>query len=65
MAELILAAIVLGVVVLAAWPVLAGLRRPRRPQDQADVTDVEPVPPRHPDEPMPGSRPRRERHGKP
>jgi hypothetical protein len=65
MAELILVAIVIGVAVLAAWPLAAAWRRPRHPSDQDEVTDIEPVPPRDPDEPVPGSRPSRERHGKP
>jgi hypothetical protein len=65
MAELILVALVVGVVVLAAWPLASIWRRPGHPSDQDDVTDIEPVPPREPDEPRPGSRPSRERHGKP
>lgn len=65
MAELILIALVIGVVVLAAWPLAVAWRRPRDASDQDDVTDIEPVPPREPDEPVPGSRPSRERHGKP
>jgi hypothetical protein len=65
MAEVILVAIVLGVVVLAAWPLAASLRKPHDPREQDDVTDIGPVPPRDPDEPLPGSRPSRERHGKP
>ena len=65
MAELILVALVLGVVVLAAWPLASAGRRPRDAREQDEVTDIEPVPPRDPDEPVPGSRPSRERHGKP
>ena len=53
MAELILVALVLGVVVLAAWPLAAAWRPPRDAGDQDEVTDIEPVPPRDPDEPVP------------
>ena len=65
MAELILVALVLGVVVLAGWPLASARRRPRDAREQDEVTGIEPVPPRDPDEPVPGSRPSRERHGKP
>jgi hypothetical protein len=64
-AELILLALAVGAVVLAAWPLASAWRKPRHPSDQDDVTRIEPVPPRDPDEPLPGSRPSRERHGKP
>jgi hypothetical protein len=64
-AELILVALAVGAVVLAAWPLASAWRQPRDPSDQDHVTDIEPVPPRNPDEPLPGSRRSRERHGKP
>lgn len=65
MAELIIAAVVVGIVVLVAWPVLMSRTRRRNPRAQDDVTPTEPVPPTEPDEPLPGSRAHRERHGKP
>lgn len=65
MAELIVLVVVVGVVVLVAWPVLATRSRGRNPVAQDDVTGTKPFPPRDPDAPLPGSRPRRARHGKP
>jgi hypothetical protein len=64
-AELIVLAVVIGLVVLSFWPLAVARSRRRSPRDQDDVTDTEPVPPRKPAEPLPGSRPHREAHGKP
>jgi hypothetical protein len=63
--ELIVIAVVIGVVVLAAWPLAAVLRRDRSPLDQPQVTDTERVPPPDPAAPIPGSRAHRRRQGKP
>lgn len=65
MAELIIVAVIVGLVVLAAWPLALARSRPRHPREQDEVTDTGPVPPRDPSEPLPGSRPDRERHGQP
>ena len=58
-------AVVIGVVVLAAWPITAALRRDRSPLDQPHVTDTGRTPPRDPAAPIPGSRTHRRRQGKP
>jgi hypothetical protein len=55
-------AVVVGLVVLLAWPLLKRYQRRRDPRDQDPVTGAAP-PPRVPDEPVPGSRPHRRRRG--
>lgn len=65
MGELIAVAVVIGIGVLLAWPVLASMRRRRSPHDQQPVTKDRPVPSADPDRPVPGSRPYRRRQGKP
>ncbi|HEX6237101.1 MAG TPA: hypothetical protein VFZ68_07895 [Acidimicrobiales bacterium] len=65
MAELIVILVIVGVIVLAAWPVLRSRSRRRRPTDQPAVTDRDAIPPRRPERPAPGSQPYREEHGKP
>jgi hypothetical protein len=63
--ELIVIAVVIGALVLAAWPLAAMMRRDRSPLDQPHVTDTDRVPPRDPSAPIPGSREHRRRQGKP
>jgi hypothetical protein len=65
--EIVLVLVVVGVLVLAAWPfvVRRSGREERSPADQGEVTDRTVIPPRRPDTPIPGSQPDRERHGKP
>jgi hypothetical protein len=63
--ELIIVAVVVGVAILAAWPLARVRRRQGSPPDQGPVTDTGVVPPRNPREPVPGSRADRRRHGKP
>jgi hypothetical protein len=65
MAELVAVAVVLGIVVLVAWPVARAMGRRRSPHDQPAVTDTSRVPPRDPSTPIPGSREHRRRQGKP
>lgn len=65
MAELIVILVILGVIVLVAWPAIRARSRKRRPTDQPPVTDRGEVPPRRPARPEPGSQPYREERGKP
>lgn len=64
MAELVVLAVLIGLVVAIAYPMLAARTRRRDPRSQDDVTGTEPFPPRRPDDPIPGSRTRRKRHGR-
>jgi hypothetical protein len=64
-AELIVVAAVVGVIVVAVWAIVGASARRRSPHDQPDVTDTRPVPPVEPDAPVPGSRPHRRAQGKP
>jgi hypothetical protein len=63
--ELAIIAVVLGLVVLAVWPLSVAMLRRRSPDDQPPVTGTGPVPPRDPSTPIPGSRTHRRRQGKP
>jgi hypothetical protein len=63
--ELVVLAVVLGLVVIVLWPVAKALQRRPTPLDQEQVTDTDVAPPPVPDEPVPGSREHRRRHGKP
>lgn len=65
MAELVVVAVILGILVLALWPLARKAQRPRSPHDQDQVTDTDVTPPPMPREPLPGSRRHRQRHGKP
>lgn len=65
MAWLAVLLVVVGLLVLVAWPALRDRTRSRRPQDQAVTTDRSVRPPRDPQEPIPGSRPHRQRRAKP
>ncbi|HEX6421050.1 MAG TPA: hypothetical protein VFZ77_21280, partial [Acidimicrobiales bacterium] len=63
--ELIVLAVVVGLVVLLLWPAARAARRRRTPHDQGQATSTDPVPPRRPAAPVPGSREHRRLHGKP
>lgn len=63
--EILIVAVIIGLLVAVAWPFLARAASSRSPRDQAEVTDTSPIPPRHPDEPVPGSRTQREQRGRP
>lgn len=63
--ELIAVAVVVGLVVIAAWAVAGTRTRRRSPHEQPDVTGTRPAPPVEPDAPVPGSRPHRRAQGKP
>jgi hypothetical protein len=67
MLEIVVVLVVVGVIVLAAWPfvVRRSSQETRTPADQGEVTDTSVIPPRRPDKPVPGSQTDRERHGMP
>lgn len=65
MGELAIVAVLIGIVVLAVWPLSVAMLRRRSPDDQPPVTDTSAVPPRDPSAPIPGSRTRRRQQGKP
>lgn len=65
MGQLIAVLVVIGLLVLLAWPVVASMRRKRSPHDQPAVTDTDVTPPPTPDRPVPGSREHRRRQGMP
>jgi hypothetical protein len=61
---LVTLAVVVGILVLLAWPLMKRYQRARDPRDQ-DAVAGERMPPPVPDEPLPGSRPHRRRRGQP
>jgi hypothetical protein len=63
--ELLVIAVVVGLVVLALLPVAKASQRRRSPHDQDAVTRTDVRPPREPGKPIPGSRDHRRRRGMP
>jgi hypothetical protein len=63
--EVVIVAVVIGILVLLAIPLVTRASRPSSPAEQPKDEGRGPVPPAHPDEPLPGSSTRRHRQGKP
>ena len=63
--ELLVVAVVVGLLVLVVWPVAKASQRRRSPHDQDAVTRTDVRPPRRPGRPVPGSRDHRRRRGMP
>jgi hypothetical protein len=64
-AELIVLADVVAMVVLVVWAVVGATARRRSSQEQPDTTGTTPIPPVEPAVTIPGSRTRRRAQGKP